>query len=255
MIGIYKFTNKITGDSYIGQSVDIRKRYIQHKNRYDTFGGKTEARENTYFHEMLRHYGFHNFEFEVLEECNRDQLNEKEVYYIRAYNTLYPHGYNLTRGGNSPHTMSIKDVNTVDSIKELLKTSLLTNGEIGKMFDVSDQTICDINSGRTWFDSDTKYPIRDRKRVMAPEKIHCKSCGKEITKYADTHYCQDCYKKTIRKVVNRPSRDVLYSLLIDNSFKKVGSMYGVSDRAVRKWCDSYNIPRHSRYYRLLVNKS
>lgn len=255
MIGIYKFTNKLTGESYIGQSTNIHRRYIQHKNRYDTFGGKAEARENTYFHEMLRHYGFHNFEFEVLEECTREQSNEKEVYYIGVYNTLYPYGYNLTRGGNSPHTVLIKDVNTVDTIKELLKTSLLTNGEIGKMFGVSDQTICDINSGRTWFDTNTKYPIRNRKRLKTLEKAYCKSCGKEITKYADTHYCQHCYKVSIRKVTDRPSRDALYSLLIENSFKKVGNMYGVSDNTVRKWCDSYNIPRNSRYYRLLVTKS
>lgn len=37
MIGIYKFTNKLTGEAYIGQRVDIKRRYNQHKNRYGKF--------------------------------------------------------------------------------------------------------------------------------------------------------------------------------------------------------------------------
>lgn len=264
MIGIYKFTNRITGEVYIGQSIDIHKRYIQHKNRHDKFGKKQYAKEDTYFHSMLRHYGFNNFDFEILEECTREQLNEREMFYIRFYNSLYPSGYNKTPGGNSPHTVLIKDFDTVKEIKELLKTSLLTNIEIGKMYGVSDQAICEINSGRAWYDDNTEYPIRGRKRTepkpivvktKSAKKIYCKCCGKEITKYSDSHYCFSCYKAKTRKVENRPDMDTLYSLLIENSFKKVGSMYGVSDNAVRKWCDSYHIPRYSRYYRLLVDKS
>lgn len=270
MIGIYKFTNKLTGESYIGQSTNLRKRYIQHKNRHDKFGKKTHAKEDTYFHSMLRHYGFHNFEYEVLEECTKEQLNAREMYYIEFYNSLYPNGYNRTHGGNSPHTLLIKDFDTVNEIKELLKTSLLTNIEIGKMYGVSDQSICDINSGRTWFDDNTEYPIRGRRRLgtnienaksrpnrksETHSKVYCKNCGKEITKYADTHYCQDCYKVTTRKVTNRPDKDTLYALLTRNSFKKVGSMYGISDNAVRKWCDSYGIPRDSKYYRSLSSQS
>ena len=37
MIGIYKFTNKLTGEAYIGQSVDIKRRYNQHKTVMTNF--------------------------------------------------------------------------------------------------------------------------------------------------------------------------------------------------------------------------
>ena len=32
MIGIYKITNKITQEAYIGQSVQIEERFVDHKN-------------------------------------------------------------------------------------------------------------------------------------------------------------------------------------------------------------------------------
>ena len=41
-----------------------------------------------------------NFIFEVLELCELEQLNERERYWIKHYNT-YEQGYNLTLGGNA----------------------------------------------------------------------------------------------------------------------------------------------------------
>ena len=74
MIGIYKFTNKITGESYIGQSINIVSRYNSHKYLCGS---------DTYFHKNIRYYGFNNFSFEVLEECSKEELNDKEIYYIK----------------------------------------------------------------------------------------------------------------------------------------------------------------------------
>ena len=61
MIGIYKFTNKITGESYIGQSTNIKRRYNQHKNRSYIQRDTGKSIENSYFHRMINHYGFNNF--------------------------------------------------------------------------------------------------------------------------------------------------------------------------------------------------
>lgn len=249
MIGIYKFTNKLTGESYIGQSVNIEKRYNQHKNRYDKFGGKDSSIEDTYFHSMLRHYGFHNFDFEVLEECSKEQLNEKEIYYIALHSSLYPNGYNKNPGGNMPHTNAIKDIATVVEIQKLLRTSQLSNIELGAIYGVSDQTISDINTGRIWFDKDISYPIRSRKRVESSDKKLCHCCGKEIGKDCKTTLCNNCFNITRRKVIDRPDKETLYGLLLNNSFLCVGRMFGVSDNAVRKWCKSYGIPKDSKYYR------
>lgn len=45
-------------------------------------------------------YGESYFIREIVEECSIDQLNEKEIFYIKKYNTKFPHGYNLTDGGD-----------------------------------------------------------------------------------------------------------------------------------------------------------
>lgn len=59
----------------------------------------------------------------------------------------------------------------------------------------------------------------------------------------------ECYeeKKKIRILNNRPSRDELKQHLINReSFVKIGSYYGVTDNAIRKWCRYYNLPYLAR---------
>ena len=70
--------------------------------------------------------------------------------------------------------------------------------------------------------------------------FYCKKCGKEITKGAT--YCEECAKVAFRKV-ERPSREKLKQLIRTTSFLSIGKLYGVSDNAIRKWCDFYNLPR------------
>lgn len=248
MIGIYKFTNKITGESYIGQSRDIHKRYIQHKNRYDIGLNETKPVEDTYFHRMLNHYGFNNFDFEIIEECSIADLNEKEIYYIQKYNTLYPNGYNKDKGGNLPHPYALKSYEDVDEIVALLQTTKLSNIEIGEMYGVSDQTISDINNGRTWMKDDIVYPIRN---TFETKKIirKCNLCGKLLSGKTKSGLCRNCLNKTKQRKFYIPNKEDLYNLLLQHSFAYVGRKYGVSCNAVRKWCDKYNIPRHSSYYR------
>lgn len=252
MIGIYKFTNKLTGESYIGQSRDINRRYIQHKNRHEICLHEDSPKEDTYFHSMLRHYGFHNFDFEVLEECEISELNEKEIYYIDKYNTFYPNGYNKTKGGHLPHLVSLKSFEDVDNIFELLKDDKYTNSEIAKMYNITPRMISDINVGKVWRKDNVNYPIRDGLNVLANKrtiysKKKCFNCGKDIDKKSKHSLCKDCYNQQLSK--NIPDKDTLLNLLSKNSFVSVGKIYGVTGNAVRKWCDKYNIPRHSSYYR------
>lgn len=89
MIGIYKITNKLNGKVYIGQSIDIDTRWIQHINAKDNFA----------IHNAIKKYGKENFKFEVLLECPVDMLNVWERDMIALYNCISPNGYNLTDGG------------------------------------------------------------------------------------------------------------------------------------------------------------
>lgn len=241
MIGIYKFTNKLTGEVYIGQSKNIYKRYINHKNRYDH---DKIGREDTYFHRMLRHYGFENFDFDVVEECTAEELNKKERYYISVFNSLYPNGYNISRGGYDSVYKKI-DSKKLKTIFVDLKENKLSEAEIAEKNNVTLNTISLINRGKMWFSDKEKYPIRKIERTNK-----CKECGMLISYNSKSQLCKSCYDKFKSTLI--PNKDELYNLLIGNSFLTVGKMFGVTDNAVRKWCDKYNIPRNAKYYRSTV---
>ena len=93
MIGIYKITNQLTQKVYIGQSTDIAKRWEGHLYW---------SNDNTPIHLALKKYGIKHFSFEVIEECSPEELDEKEVFWIKHYNS-FNEGYNATPGGQYTH--------------------------------------------------------------------------------------------------------------------------------------------------------
>ena len=99
MIGIYKFENLVNGKKYIGQSINIERRYKDHIVRAkNNFPSNSEY--NSAFHKALRKYGISSFSFEILEECGKAQLNQKEIYWIKYFDS-YANGYNETSGGEA----------------------------------------------------------------------------------------------------------------------------------------------------------
>lgn len=88
MTGIYLITNKVSGNTYVGQSIDIKRRFIEHRT--------ITAEHNLSLKRAFIKYGLENFSFEVLEECPAEMLNEREMFFIEK---LRPR-YNRTRGGD-----------------------------------------------------------------------------------------------------------------------------------------------------------
>ena len=93
-IGIYKITNIRTEECYIGQSLDIYKRWCQHCKA--GLGIDTPVGNKLY--KAIQKDGLQNFTFELIIECSKEQLNEKEKYFIELYQSD-TYGYNGT-GGN-----------------------------------------------------------------------------------------------------------------------------------------------------------
>lgn len=93
MIGIYKITNEINGKCYIGQSIDIDKRWKEHKTVYNH-----PRCSHYHIYKAFRKYGIENFSFIVIEECQQSLLNEREKYWIEYYDS-FNNGYNMTVGG------------------------------------------------------------------------------------------------------------------------------------------------------------
>lgn len=92
--GIYSLTNTENGKRYIGRSTNLEKRKNTHFWRLRTHTHPNNHLQRAY-NEGQR------FDFEVLEYCAVDALNDREIYWIAYYNTFSANGYNQCKGGAS----------------------------------------------------------------------------------------------------------------------------------------------------------
>lgn len=81
--GIYKITCIKTGEIYIGKSTDVKSRWQQHCK--SAFNCGTIA--HSLLHTKMKQYGIENFTFELLESVPKEQLSEREKFYINFYQT------------------------------------------------------------------------------------------------------------------------------------------------------------------------
>jgi len=104
---IYKITNTTNNTPYIGQTRTHRK----NKGKYRPFGyigrfkdhisealNNTKEKQCTYLNNSIRK-DKDLFKVELIETCDIEELDNREKFYIEKYNSYYPNGYNLTRGG------------------------------------------------------------------------------------------------------------------------------------------------------------
>lgn len=88
LCGVYLLTHRESGKRYVGQSIDIARRWVNHRK---CVGGRLAA--------ALRKHGPDAFDWEIVELCPREELNDRETYYVWAFGSATPNGYNLKGGG------------------------------------------------------------------------------------------------------------------------------------------------------------
>ena len=93
--GIDKITNQLTSECYSGQAVDIASRWKEHAKC--GLGIDTPAKNKLY--KAMIEYGLSHFSWEILEECERADLDEKEKFFIDLYQAK-DFGYNSQVGNN-----------------------------------------------------------------------------------------------------------------------------------------------------------
>lgn len=125
-VGIYKITNKINGKFYIGSSKDIKSRWYYHK----------KAKRKMIIHYAIKKYGIENFNFEVIENCNVEELIEREQYY---YDELKPE-YNMIR--------PTKNLMEDETIRKLHKKAM-NSPEVRKKFSLASKKQWATMSGET----------------------------------------------------------------------------------------------------------
>ena len=133
---IYKITNKLNNKVYIGQTIQKPiERFYQHcAKKCDKYI------LNMVIHKAIFKYGKDNFTFEVIEEVPKQQLNEREEYWIKYYNS-YTDGYNSTKGGQKGNK-PFKNIDNNAIIEQYQQGKSLRT--IGKMFNIDKATVKSI---------------------------------------------------------------------------------------------------------------
>lgn len=103
MVGIYSIVNNVNKKRYIGQSIDIEERIKRHFR---------ELRKNIHYNAHLQRsfnkYGEDAFSFEILEQCQEEDLNDQEKFWIEKFDS-YNNGYNQTIGGDGVNGWKASD--------------------------------------------------------------------------------------------------------------------------------------------------
>lgn len=229
MTGIYKIENLVNHKIYVGQSINIERRWKEH----------CYPSTKSLISLAIKEYGKENFSFQILEECLQDELNEKEDYYIQKFNCIVPNGYNVKEHSDGKETtFCYYDKETFLSIVKDIKENFLSFQEIGEKYDISTRLVYYINNGDFHYLQNENYPLR-KLQDLSKKHHYCSFCGTEITKGAKM--CKRCASQK-QQIVERPTREVLKALIRTTSFTTIGKQYGVSDNAIRKWCNFYNLP-------------
>ena len=96
--GIYKITNTITNEVYIGKSKNIEGRFEEHKNNLNNGIHHNKGLQEDFDRTEGIFTNFKIYDYEIIEEVEDDRLEEEEVKLIEKYNS-FKKGYNRTRGG------------------------------------------------------------------------------------------------------------------------------------------------------------
>ncbi len=85
--------------------------------------------------------------------------------------------------------------------------------------------------------------LQDLEDLKIHKKYYCQECGKEISK--GSNYCVECGHKA-QRICERPDRETLKQLIREKPFTQIAYQYGVTDNAIKKWCDAENLPRKKK---------
>jgi len=144
MTGIYKITSP-SGRIYIGQSVDIENRwkYYKHINSI-----KCQLK----LYNSLKKYGYENHKFEVLEECSKEQLNEREIYWGLHFNTINE-GLNHKLGNQNS---IISEETKIKMSKKIYQYDL--EGNFIKEWKSVNEASLELNMSKGWLSHIVNHP-------------------------------------------------------------------------------------------------
>ena len=223
MKAIYKWTNLVNGKVYIGKSVDIAKRLREYRNEVNRGHERPIIR-------ALKKYGFEQFEFEIIENCDNlsnEEILNREQYWMDFYQSQdMAKGYNLLNAHETPaeaFSQGSKNIKArlnedkVLNIREMIFLQNIKPTEVYKMYanEISWDAFTKAYRGNTWTNVDmsmirninseverkgnakaklTKEDVKEIRRLAEEE-------GWTVSEIYDNKYLGVCTRGTIKRIV------------------------------------------------------
>lgn len=203
---VYLIRNTVDGKCYVGQTVrDFERRIVEHRSAAKKGKGR--------LYNAIRKYGWENFESEVLEECvDAADLDMSERFWIRAYNSLSPNGYNLKGGGHDNHTLS-REVRDKIRAKKMEPEAQAHIRRIGK-----------ANAGRKRLDAVAKFSKTVSVYNQNGDWLSAYDSARIASKHTGVHHgtISDCVRGRIKS--GRNKEGVVYQFRLGDSKENIGQI-------------------------------
>lgn len=229
---IYCIENKINGKKYIGKATSFKGRKAYHMSKL-----RNGIHDNDYLQKSYNLHGEENFIIYVVEECNMEDLSEREIFYIKEWNTKTPNGYNLTDGGDGSYGYK----HTPENILKISKNRDYKSGEEHPFFNKhhTEETkilISEKNKSNPIFGimRRGKKVTEESKKKMSDAKMG-KPIKKDRNNFSSKYYGVSFSKKDNRWRVYKT---------VNGKTKALGSFIEEID-AAKKW-DEYIIENNLR---------
>lgn len=235
---IYKITNQINNKMYIGKTTkSIEERWQEHQK-------KALQHPNRYLYDAMNHYGIENFTIEQVEECDNAILDEREIYWIKYYNTYYlaknSCGYNMTLGGEGGNTW---DANPHKERTSTKISQALTNKHRSEEFK---QHMSEIKRGKYFLNIDEESLFTDIKNGLSIAQL-IEKYG--ISEWTIRYRCKEkfgCSYGQLREVsVQRKPYQLSEQALQERMGRFVGEKNGMYK----------SVPKEEFYYDIVHNLS
>ena len=164
--GIYKITNTLTNEAYIGQSKNIEKRIATHKEDLENGTHVNKGLQEDYDLAKSLDSDYEIFTFEIIKEAKSKNLNKEEMYWINEFNS-FERGYNRTIGGSHDETQGHVDYGGGRLFTDEKRIKLITK-ELTNDFDNKENYIFKTTSN----------------------EVLCSKCGKEFND--EFEFCPYC---------------------------------------------------------------
>ena len=235
---IYKITNIINNKFYIGQTQKtIEERFQAHLKC-------ARNHVNRYLYDAMNKYGYDNFIPSLIEECEDNLLNEREIYWIKFYNTTNKDiGYNMTIGGdggntwtNNPHKEE-----TSKKISESNKGKHKITPELREKLNVSSKATNTIYVDKNALEKDIKdfMSVEDIcKKYNIGRKTFYNKC-KEFFKMTPTELRGDRLTHTNTQKIYLDINQINIYLEENKPLKEMANLLGVAEETVRRTIVNY----------------